>query len=66
MTDADPADAIELGELLLLIHDWISTDQHARLSFNRYLTDGHYTADDLRADLLRFALLLGTEIPPSR
>ncbi|WP_405160865.1 hypothetical protein OG203_31435 [Nocardia sp. NBC_01499] len=60
----DPAelDPIELGELLLLVHDWISADQAARISFNQFLTTGTYTADDLRSDLLRHIVLLGIDI----
>ncbi|WP_280382519.1 hypothetical protein [Nocardia wallacei] len=49
---------LELAELLLLIQDWLST----RLSFDQFMPADAYTADHLRIDLLRFAVLLGADI----
>ena len=52
--------AIELGELLEFICDWIdyAADDLGEL-FPRFAGDG-YTLVELRADVLRFAFLLGS------
>lgn len=52
--------AIELGELLELLGDWLdgaSADGVADSLAS--LCDGRYTVGELRADLVRFAFLLG-------
>lgn len=53
-------DAIELGELLEFLYDILGYSPgvllQARLA---RLTGGAYTLDELRADLARFAFLLG-------
>jgi hypothetical protein len=51
--------AVELGELLEFICDWIdyAADDLDEL-FARFIGDG-YTLAELRADVLRFAFLLG-------
>ncbi|GAB0102741.1 hypothetical protein JMUB6875_17110 [Nocardia sp. JMUB6875] len=53
------ADCIELGELLLLVHDWITADQNARIGFDQFIGTGTYNSGHLRVDLIRYALLLG-------
>jgi hypothetical protein len=56
----DPADAIELAELLQLLTDWIGAD-HATLdnSLTRFTGHPTYGATALRQDLNRFTFLLG-------
>ena len=53
-------DAVELGELLEFLHDVLGYSPgvllEARLA---RFTAGAYTLDELRADLARFAFLLG-------
>ena len=53
-------DAFELSELLEFLADWLSHDPAAVLdtSLGRFTNDG-YTVEELRADLARFAFLLG-------
>jgi hypothetical protein len=55
----DAIDAVELAELLEFVHDWLA-DAPARVaaSLRRHGGPG-YGIDDLRADLARFAFLLG-------
>jgi hypothetical protein len=56
----DPADAIELAELLQFLAGWLTADP-ARLSPSLLAYVGHpaYGLDTLQADLHRFAFLLG-------
>jgi hypothetical protein len=55
----NPLDAVELGEMLEFVHDWLGSDRpRAGDSLGRF-TAGGYTLDELRADLARFAFLLG-------
>ncbi len=52
--------AIELVELLEFLHDWTTTDrQHLSESLARFTGSDAYNLDALRADLARFAFLLG-------
>ena len=53
---------LELAELLLLVHDWLSADQRARISFDEFMPTNTYTTNNLRSDLLRFAVLLGADV----
>ena len=50
--------AVELGEMLEFLHDWIATCPEASASFRRFCF-GLFTIEELRADLARFAFLLG-------
>ena len=56
----DAADATELAELLQFLAGWLTADP-ARLtpSLLAYVGDPAYGLDTLRADLNRFAFLLG-------
>jgi hypothetical protein len=56
----DPADAMELTQLLQLIADWLDSDP-ARLgpSLLDYIGHPAYGLADLHADLDRFTFLLG-------
>lgn len=51
-------EAVELGEMLEFLHDWIATCPEARASFRRFCF-GLFTVEELRADLARFAFVLG-------
>jgi hypothetical protein len=55
-------DAVELGELLGFLHDWLSTNNDAAVSLRRF-TLGLIGLDELRSDLARFASVLGVDIP---
>ena len=56
--DAD--DAIELGELLGFIADWVTSDRECLTdSFGRFLGSDGYDVDQLCADSSRFGFLLG-------
>lgn len=57
-TVLDDLAAVELGEMLEFLHDWIASCADARASFRRF-TFGLFTVEELRADLARFAFLLG-------
>ena len=56
----DAGDAVELGELLEFLGDWLACDR-IRLadSLGRFLGVDAYDTDQLRADLSRFGFLLG-------
>jgi hypothetical protein len=56
----DAGDAVELGELLEFLGDWLVCDR-IRLadSLGRFLGVDGYDTDQLRADLSRFGFLLG-------
>ncbi len=51
--------AIELGELLELVGDCINGNPDAFADALGGFCGGDYTVEDLRADLVRFAFLLG-------
>jgi hypothetical protein len=51
--------AVELGEMLEFLHDWIDSAPDALGQCLWRFTGGGYTLDELRADLARFAFLLG-------
>ena len=53
-------DAVELAEMLEFIHDWTAHIPAIRSeSLARFVGGDGYTLTDLRADLARFAFLLG-------
>lgn len=56
-------DAVELGELLTFLNDWLGgTDNPAlNASLRRFVGTDGYDLTELRADLARFAFLLGTD-----
>jgi hypothetical protein len=54
----DGADAVELAELLEFLDDWLHHHRDVDASYQRF-TFGILTVDELRADLARFAFLLG-------
>lgn len=58
----DGDDATELGELLDFLGDWLGGNDTAVLaaSFRRFVGTEGYDLTELRADLARFAFLLGT------
>ena len=55
-----PDDAMELGQLLVFLDDWLATD-HTRLgtSLARFIGIDGYSLQSLRDDLARFTFLLG-------
>jgi len=57
----DPSDAAELAEMLTFLADWLSGSPKPVLvnSLAAYVGHPAYNLDDLRADLHRFAFLLG-------
>jgi hypothetical protein len=61
-TRLNPADAVELGELLQYLADWLASD-HDRLdaSLTRFVGNPAYGLNGLRDDLRRFAFLLGVD-----
>ena len=52
-------DAIELVEMLEFLHDWIDYAPDALQEWLARFTGAGYTLTELRADLTRFAFLLG-------
>ncbi|MDQ6724703.1 MAG: hypothetical protein M3066_00780 [Actinomycetota bacterium] len=54
----EPEDALELGELLGFLDHWFASDNSLAPALDRFVGGG-YDAEELRADLLRFASLLG-------
>jgi hypothetical protein len=52
-----PDEVVELREMLEFLGDWLN-DQRVTASYHQF-TFGLLTADELRADLARFAFLLG-------
>ena len=57
----DAGDALELGELLALLRCWLDcVGDGVAGSFGRFVGDG-YDVGGLRADLSRFAFLLGSD-----
>jgi hypothetical protein len=57
----DPSDAAELAETLTFLADWLSSTQEQALAGSLATFVGHpaYNTGTLRADLHRFAFLLG-------
>jgi hypothetical protein len=57
----DPGDAAELAEMLTFLASWLSSSQKPALASSLAAFTGHpaYSTDALRADLHRFAFLLG-------
>ena len=56
----DAGDAVELGEMLEFLGEWLECDR-SRLadSLGRFVGSDGYDIDELRADLARFAFLVG-------
>ena len=56
----DPGDAVELGEMLEFLREWLVCD-HSRMadSLRRFVGSDGYDIDQLHADLSRFGFLLG-------
>lgn len=52
-------DAVELTELLEFLGDWIDAAHNDLADAMASFTNDGYTVDELRADLARFAFLLG-------
>jgi hypothetical protein len=52
-------DALELGEMLEFLGDWIEFNPDRLGHWLERFTVGGYTLDELRADLARFAFVLG-------
>ena len=58
----DPGDATELAELLQFLRDWCATDSsHLDASLARFVGSSGYDLTELRADISRFAFLLGAD-----
>lgn len=58
----DAGDAWELGELLAFLRCWLDRDGDGVAGlFGRFIGDGGYDIDELRADLSRFAFLFGSD-----
>ena len=56
----DPADAIELGELLEFLGDWLLSERESLAApLSRFIESAAFGIDDLRADVSRSAFLLG-------
>ena len=56
----DTGDAIELAELLQFLNDWFGSDRaDLDASLTRFVGARGYDLQQLRADLNRFAFLLG-------
>ena len=57
----DPSDAAELAKMLTFLANWLSGSQKPALASSLAAFAGHpaYDTDALRADLHRFAFLLG-------
>ncbi|HEX4701982.1 MAG TPA: hypothetical protein VH352_07630, partial [Pseudonocardiaceae bacterium] len=60
MPSLDTGDATELAELLQFLNDWLASDHtHLDTSLTRFVGTRGYDLPQLRADLDRFAFLLG-------
>jgi hypothetical protein len=59
----DPVDAIELGEMLEFLRDWLGGTDNALLaaSLRRFIGTDGYDLTELRRDLARFTFLLGND-----
>ncbi len=55
----DALAAVELGELLEFLHDWLTSDRQGPGDSLGRFTGGGYTLEELRADVARLAFLLG-------
>lgn len=56
----DTGDAVELGEMLEFLGRWLVSDRAGLAgSFERFVGSVGYDLDGLRADLARFAFLVG-------
>lgn len=56
----DASDAVELGELLEFLGNWLLTDrEQLSASLYRFVGSTGYEIDQLQADVMRFAFLLG-------
>ena len=56
----DAGDAVELGELLVFLVDWLGGDVgEVADSLSVFVGGGGYDIDGLRTDLARFVFLLG-------
>ncbi len=56
----DAGDAVELGELLEFLDGWMNSDAgRLATSFGRFVGHAGFDIDELRAELSRFAVLLG-------
>ena len=56
----DAGDAVELGELLGFLDDWLAFDRAGLAgSLGRFVGSDGYDIDQLHADLSRFGFLLG-------
>jgi hypothetical protein len=56
----DLTDAAELGQLLGFLDDWLAADRATlEPSLGRFIGPAGYDLDQLRADLRRFAFLIG-------
>jgi hypothetical protein len=55
----DVGDAVELAELLEFVVRWLDTDRGLAGSLAAFVGHVGYDIDGLRADLARFAFLLG-------
>ncbi|GAC1617538.1 MAG: hypothetical protein NVS9B1_26870 [Candidatus Dormibacteraceae bacterium] len=58
----DLGDSAELAQLLLFIRDWLGNDPTLADSLTAFVGSPHYPPTDLRADLARFAFLLGGDL----
>jgi hypothetical protein len=59
----DRGDAVELGELLSFLDDWLGGNDTTQLadSLHRFVGAEGYDLTELRSDLARFQFLLGTD-----
>ena len=56
----DPADAVELAEILQFLSDWLARDRdHLETSLEGFVGSPAYGTRQLREDLARFTFLLG-------
>ena len=56
----DPADAVELAEILQFLSDWLARDRdHLETSLEGFVGNPAYGTRQLREDLARFTFLLG-------
>jgi hypothetical protein len=57
----DPVEIVELGEIFAYLIDWFDADASRLAASLHTFNEGHYTLDELRDDLLRYAFLIGTD-----
>ena len=55
---SEPEDAVELVELLEFLDHWVASDPRLAAALDRFVGGG-YDAEELRADLRRFARIVG-------